>query len=154
MILRAARAEDVAGVLAAARRAHAEAQAAGGIYARLPFDEAICSETLSALIGREDALVLLAIDGERIVGGVMAAESEHWASRARYGHELALIVEPEARGRLVGLRLVQALVGWARARALPMLLAGASSGVDHDRTRRIYEFAGLREAGIVMRIDP
>jgi GNAT superfamily N-acetyltransferase len=150
LIVREATLMDIPQAVDAAARAHAEAVQAGSIYARLPFCAQTCGASLSALVGRPDALLLLATLRGQIVGGVAAVMAQHWASSGRYAHELALVVAPEARGRLVGLRLMRELVSWARRQGSPLLVAGASSGIDAERTQQIYRRVGLLPAGHLM----
>lgn len=148
IIVRAATLLDVPQMVEVGGQAHAESP----VYARLPFDPVRAGATASGLIAHPDGLALVAVQAGAIVGGTLATVAEHW-SGGRYCHELITVVRPDRRGARIGLRLLRALIEWARGTGAPLLVAGVSSGIAPERAARLYELAGMRRIGAMMEVN-
>lgn len=85
---------------------------------------------------------LLAYEGASIVGTVTGIPDR----RERRAREVvALWVDPDARGRGVGVALIEGLVTWARDISAPALTLWVADG--NDEARRLYERRGFAPTG-------
>lgn len=94
--------------------------------------------------------VLVAYEGDRLLG--LASVSFNVAMR--YGGEYCqleeLIVDPQARGKQVGARLVEATLQFARERGCAEYGLYLVASTEHNRA--FYERFGLRVVGTEMRL--
>lgn len=102
------------------------------------------------LADRSRGAILVAVDGDIVLG--MAAQSYNVAMR--YGGEYAqleeLIVDPAARGRQAGARLVEAAIQAARTRGAAEYGLYLLAWTEHNRP--FYEKFGLKAVGTEMRM--
>lgn len=147
--VRTADADDlptIAGLAAAAHAAGA-GQRGGAIWQQREALAEPLAESIAALMGRSDAIVVAgAIDG--VVVGYGAAESETLRDGRRLGRVLELYVEEEARGVGVAEAMMDAMVAWCRAQGCTGVDAVALPG-DRD-TKNFYERFGLVARAIVV----
>jgi ribosomal protein S18 acetylase RimI-like enzyme len=85
--------------------------------------------------------VLVALAGGRIVGFVLVSSARFaMPTSTPTGSITDIYVEPDARGRGVGSRLLGAGLDWLRARGYRRVLLNVSAG---NPARRLYERAGF-----------
>ena len=100
------------------------------------------SEWIAGLIGRDDALVLVAARGDKVVGHLVATSSppsDMWvAARAEL---VSMHVDESQRGGGVGSRLVSACIGWAREQGAARLAVSAYAA--NDGAVRFYQANGF-----------
>lgn len=115
----------------------------GAWYARhwgfpLVFEAQVAEEAgaFCAALPHEDCRLFVAMDGERLLGGVALDGRGRPASRLRW-----FIVAEGARGGLGG-RLLEAALGFARSRGFAEVWLTTFAGL--DAARRLYERAGFR----------
>lgn len=65
------------------------------------------------------------------------------------GMDMGVYIEPEHRGGMGAVRMVQAFESWAKANGAKEIYLSQSSGVDIDKTVRFYEGLGYNKAGFV-----
>jgi len=108
------------------------------------------AETFDALLGQARGAILVASEGEAVLG--MATQSYNLA--LRYGGEYAqleeLIVDPAARGRNLGAMLVEAAIAAARARGAKEY--GLYLLPWTEKNQPFYEKFGLERVGSEMRM--
>lgn len=139
-MIRAAVIEDIPRLVELGRMMHAESR-----YARLDY----ATQKVEALLHRlmADGFLVVAQQGERIVGGFAGMISEHWFSHELVAADLALFIEPDARGGMTAPRLVKAFVGWARGKGAAIIQCGITTGVHVEETERLYQAIGGTECG-------
>jgi GNAT superfamily N-acetyltransferase len=145
-MIRAATTGDVPRILALCAEMSVESPA----WSRFVHSPERIAEAVSSLIQSEDGFVWVAERGELVGGFMLGTASQHWACDVEVVSELMLYVHPSLRGTLAAARLIAQFVGWAEARpSRPQLLSvGASTGINHDLTRRLYERLGFTTASI------
>lgn len=111
------------------------------------------TDAYDALLGRDDALVVLGTFDDAVVG-FAAVVVEQLRSGARLGVITDLFVEPEAREVSVGEVLVDALV--AHCRALGCMGVDATALPGHRAAKNFYEAHGFTARALAMhrRLDP
>ena len=103
---------------------------------------------LANLIDSPRGFVAVA-DRDGLSGVIVAAASEHWACDCLVAFELALYVDQDARGAVVGLQLIKAYRDWVAANGFKRGTAGVTTGLQTERTAVLYERAGARRLGVV-----
>lgn len=143
MPIRCATEADIPEILALGAAMHAEAPE----FRDRPFDRAKVAALVRTLMDMDDGLVLVADSVDGIVGGVLAMVADSWCCADREAHEFAVFVDPIARGRLTGPRLLKAYREWALSRGTAVVHAGITTGVSPEDSARIYASVGFRPAG-------
>ncbi|MGH7357861.1 MAG: GNAT family N-acetyltransferase [Candidatus Rokuibacteriota bacterium] len=90
----------------------------------------------------EDQVTYVAEDGDRWLGMATGLVDGQDASRLNL---VGMFVEPDARGRGVGAALVDAVVGWARARGAPRVYLWVTT--TNQAALALYERRGFRPTG-------
>lgn len=139
-MIRQATIEDIPRLIELGRMMHAESR-----YAALDYAPQKVDALLQRLIA--DGFMVVAQSGERVVGGFAGMISEHWFSHDLIAADLALFIEPDARGGMTAPRLVRAFRDWARGRGAKLIHAGITTGVHEEETARLYEALGGRKCG-------
>lgn len=145
-MIRAATFDDIPVLLDLGERMHAESPR----FSQLTFCRDKMTRTFQVVMGTDLGLLDVAeIDG-RIVGLMLALAFEHYCSPDIVATELALYVEPEHRGSLIGLRLIKRYRQWADGIGAKHTTAGVSTGVHTEQTARLYEAAGFQRFGVLL----
>ncbi|PWB62548.1 MAG: GNAT family N-acetyltransferase [Bradyrhizobiaceae bacterium] len=92
---------------------------------------ALCAPAVTFLVARRD--------GEAIGCGAVLNDARGWGEIKR------MYVRPQARGRRIGARILDALEQVARARALAMLRL--ETGIHNSEALALYRRAGFRDCG-------
>ena len=124
-----------------------EAMHAESRYRALRFD----SDKVRALLGNlmQTGFLMVAERDGRVIGGFAGMAAPHWFSGDKIASDLALFIEPESRGRLDVVRLINAFMEWARAQGVVAIDIGVNTGVHTNQTGRLYEKLGGHLAGLL-----
>lgn len=90
------------------------------------------------------ALVLEAAGGG-IAGFFCAAEATHFFGRDRYACDVAVYVHPDHRGGPGFVRMMKAYEAWCRIRGVREIHIGLSTGIELEKTARLYEKLGYAD---------
>lgn len=113
-------------------------------YADVPEDLATFASTLGQCINNAFGFAMVAERKGEIVGFLIGAAVPLWFSRKRSASDIACYSEHPGDGY----RLIKAFVSWAWS--IPNVIEvtmAQSSGIDVDRTAKLYERAGLIRVG-------
>lgn len=145
-MIREATHDDIEGLVAMGAAMHG----ASPRFSRLVFVPAKLTTTLRWLVDCDDGFLYVAeVDG-RCVGVMAGAAMEHWMSTDKVAADLALFVEPAARGAGAADALVLAFKAWARERGVTHPQAGCSAGIADEAAAAMYERHGFRRCGILL----
>lgn len=86
--------------------------------------------------------LFVAAKGEQIVGFFAGFVVEHFLSNLSYASDAGVYVLPEHRGGSAFLRLVKAFEAWAYERGAHEIQLGTSTGVEPEKTVRMYQRLG------------
>lgn len=138
---------DAPELVALARRLHAESW-----YCDLAFSEENAIQLIDRAIHAPDmlGLVLEAADGT-VIGFLAAACARHAFCDSLYACDLALYVAPEHRGGPGLVRMIRAYEAWCRIKGVSEILIGVSSGIDIERTGRLYGKLGYGDPVVAYR---
>jgi GNAT superfamily N-acetyltransferase len=146
MKLRDATLDDVPALLALGQRMHAESPR----FSLIEFDSDRLQMTLEQILAAPGGFLMVGEHDSAIAGVMVALATQHWCSRDIVASEMALFVEPEFRGSMLGARLIRRYVTWARALGARLVTAGISTGVHVEETARLYEAVGMRRFGVLL----
>lgn len=136
-------AADLPQVYALAERAYLEAR-----YNRHPLRKEKFARLAELAENQPDSVVLLvAENGGKLVGFMCGIVTEHYFADMVYATNLALYVTPEARGSHACLNLLRLFEQEARARGASEIMLGVTSGVQQERTARLYNALGYETVG-------
>lgn len=146
-MIRPASAFDLPGLLDLGERMHAESPR----FSRLTFSRARLHDTLRHLIESPMGFVWAAENDGVLVGGMVAMASQHWASDDLVATDLALFIDPEYRGGMAPVRLVNQYRFWATHEMKARIVqVGLTTGVQTEQTARLYERLGLARCGLIL----
>jgi GNAT superfamily N-acetyltransferase len=147
-MIREATLDDLPRLLLLGRRMHMESER----FQRLTFDRERLSKTLQFAIESPEFFSWVAESDDVVVGGMFAVLTPHWFSPDLTSSDLALFMQPEHRGTMAPVRLLNAYAAWARGMGAKHILFGVMTGVHVEETARLCERLGWRRAGVVMEI--
>jgi GNAT superfamily N-acetyltransferase len=114
-------------------------------YANYPFTPIKASAAIRRWVSSDDAHVLLAVDGEDIVGAIVGTNNYSWGSDESIVSEQFFFVRKAYRNGGVASKLFEAFMAWASSVA-KHVHAGVSSGIG-DSAESIYAKFGLYPTG-------
>lgn len=146
-MIRCATEKDFPRLVELGRQMHAE-----GSYASMPFDPNVLTATLAKV--REVGFICVHESDGRVDGVMVAVMAPSWFGPGKTASDLALFVEPQARGGTAAYRLVEAFVRWATHHGVHAMYLGITTAVHPEQTGRLFEKLGFaRVGGIYMRKD-
>lgn len=102
---------------------------------------------LEATLRLPNVFCSLARDDDGYFGGIIGMVAEEFFGHDLVASDLGLFILPEKRGTSAAPRLVRAFEEWAIARGARQIYLGQTTGVEIDRTRRLYEGLGYKVVG-------
>jgi ribosomal protein S18 acetylase RimI-like enzyme len=145
---REATSEDLPRIVALAKEMHAETS-----FRTLSFNEAkAATETLSSILN-PGMLVVVAEDRGKIVGIIAVYLDRPYFSDDLVVYDHIWYVSPEARGSLVGPRLLKIASEWARQCGAKAVFVTLGSDVSQDRVGKLVERLGYSRLGGYYRKD-
>ena len=121
------------------RRANAEdVEALTDLVRQLGYEKGSAHQ-INVIAKRNDQVVFVAVESERVAGFIHVAEVLSLESEI-FGEIRALVVDDAHRGRGIGEELVRAAEEWTRARNIDRVRV--RSNIKRARTRRFYERLG------------
>lgn len=119
-------------------------------FSRLTFNADRLADFVAELLELDLGFVLVAeVDGV-VVGALLAMADQHYAADDLIAYELALFVSPSHRGAALASILVGELRDWAMDIGATWVQAGTATGVEVDRTVRLYESQGFDRCGVIL----
>lgn len=109
------------------------------IYSEYPRNYEYVMENLEEMVDLPNFIGLI---DEDYRGFMIGAMDVHWFTPVKYAVELLLFVQKEYRGGSLAFRLVRAFEGVAREQGCYEIRAGASTGINEERTIQLYEREG------------
>ena len=138
---------DVPALVALGRAMHAESPRFSGVE----FSESKVIDTTRELLRNPWSLVLVAERDGAVIGMIAGMVTEYFFGFERYAFDLVFFVSQEHRGSSAAVRL---LSEWDRVLAedghVREAVLGISTGVNAERTQRLYERLGYRESGSIL----
>ncbi len=115
-------------------------------YPDVPLDIQTCGQTLGQCISSAFGFAVVAVHGGKITGFMMGAAVPLWFSRKRSASDIITYAESVGDGY----RMIKRFVNWAWSvpQVVEITLA-QSSGIDIERTGKLYERVGLMRVGSI-----
>lgn len=127
---------DLPQILPLGKLMHAESR-----YSSVPFSPIKVSATFAALIDGQGCVFVAEKDGE-IIGGIAGFLGPVWFGIDQTLMELTLFLKPECRGGTLAARLIKAFVAFGREQGCTLIQSGVVSGVEQERTEKLYQRLG------------
>lgn len=146
-MIRAAVSADLPPLVLLGQRMHAESPR----FARLQFAPARLYQTLCAVLESPTGFLWVAEEGDHLIGGMVAIATPHWASDDLVATDLALFIDPDHRGSLAPVRLLNRYRWWAQHEAKAVITqVGITTGVQTENTAQLYERMGFKRCGAIL----
>lgn len=111
-------------------------------------------DLLLQLVDHPSGCVLVARDGDEIVGMFWGLISEFFFSNVRVSQDLLLYVLPSYRNGTTAVRLIKYYEQWAIESGAGEIQLAVSADIDNARAIRLYQGLGYEGVGLVMKKDP
>ncbi len=138
-MIRNAQVSDLPALMALGRRLHIKSP-----YPDVPIDTLTCGATLGQCISSAFGFAVVAVQDDQMTGLMLGAAVPLWFSKKRSATDFICYAERAGDGYRMIRRFVQ--WAWAIPNVVEITLA-QSSGIDVDRTAKLYERAGLIRVG-------
>jgi GNAT superfamily N-acetyltransferase len=149
-MIRDATTDDLPALLALGERMHAESPH----FSRGTFNAERLEGTLRHVLSDSRNLLAMAISGGELAGVAVGIVVPHWCSTDVIATDLAIYVETEHRGSMLGASLVKHFKRWGLAAkaagSVSSVQAGVTTGIHTEQTARLYEAMGARRFGVLM----
>ena len=118
-----------------------------GHYSIYGFNADKTRAVIEHMINAENGFVVVSESDGVLKGWMLASCSEQWFSNDKVAYDLVLYFLPEYRGGSDAFRMVKAYREWAEGQGATEIRIGTTTGVNEDRTARLYEKAGFESFG-------
>jgi len=116
------------------------------------FDETKARSIWDFKVARPDRWCLfVAEDDNKIIGVFAGVAHEHFFGNHLVSSDLILYVDPEHRGGSAAPRLIKAYEEWAKKIGAKDITIGVSTGVQEERTAKLFEKLGFGHRAYVFR---
>lgn len=124
------------------------------LWKHVRFQPDALTETLRLMIGSPTGTcLLLEEEGGELVGFALVFVNRYFFSHDRYASDLTFYVRPDRRRGWPGVRLIRAIIAFAKSQNVRELLLTVNSGVKVERTVQLIERLGGRVLGRSMSIS-
>ena len=143
-MIRPAEYTDVPSLVELGAIMHAESP----VFCKLTFDREKLYTTIGNVI--EHGFAMVYESNGHIRGVILAMVAPHWFSKDLFTCDLALFIEPQHRGGIAAVRLLNAYANWAQESGAKLIQFGIMTGVGVETTAALCERLGWKRAGVVM----
>lgn len=123
-------------------------------YRDLPFNYYKLSELLKLVVDNPKTYCgFKCVRGEEMIGFFGGFIAPYFFADEKIAYDLALFVTKEHRGSTAAVRLIQAYERWARDAGASQIQLGVTTGVQEERTVKLFERLGYNHCGRVLKKD-
>jgi GNAT superfamily N-acetyltransferase len=107
-----------------------------------------------SIINNDDYLFLVAEKEGRLVGGFIGYVMPTWFGDDLTAGDFSLFIHQDHRGGTTAPRLIKKYIAWAKAKGVKAenIGLGITTGVDPEKTAKLYEMLNFQESGILMNL--
>lgn len=147
MIIRTGKFADINGIIRVCHLAHKNS-----ISSHIPIDDKELRKSLQIIVNsREHCCFVTEVDGS-IEGVMLGVSNPLWYSRKRQASDLFLYTTEKGKG--TGQFLMRRFISWAKKQpGVREIMLGTNSGIDFERTRKLYERMGAKKIGDAFYIE-
>lgn len=147
MIIRLITKEDVDYVVGLGIEMHKESR-----YSKFPLDIYKCKALVyEAIKNPKQYCAYLYEENGVIEGFFLGYVNEFYFGNEIIAQDLGLFVRKSRRGCMAALNLIKKYEAWAKDVCADEIQLGLTTGVDHDRTSKLYEKLGFLASGTVFK---
>lgn len=122
-------------------------------WQHVPFDIDALKETLALIIDSGSGACFVLKVENQIAGFALVFLNRYFFSREKYASDLTFYVSPDGRKGWAGVKLIRAMILYAKEQDVRELLLTVNSGVKVERTVRLIERMGGKVLGRSMSIS-
>ena len=105
---------------------------------------------LGIVLSEQGGMFLAEKDNDEVIGMFLGVIVPHFFGSDLMANDLCLFVKKKYRGGTAAPRLVKAFEKWAFASGAKVLRYGVSTGVEAERTLKLYEKLGYKQTGYLV----
>lgn len=113
----------------------------------LPYDEEFAVNSAINSLLHPNYNIFVAVHEGEVVGFLWGSVSPMPWSPALIAIDNILYIKPEHRGRILGVRLIKAYEEWAIGMGAKQVSISIASGLNEDKTCKLYERLGYHSVG-------
>ena len=139
--------KDIKGMMPLMKEAHDKS-----LWSDVPVDDKILRHTLQVVVNsREHCCFVTEIDG-KIEGVMIGLTNQMYFSKKKEAVDLFVYTSDKAMG--TGHLLMRRYISWAKKQAgVVKICMGTNSGIDQDKSKRLYELMGAKHIGDLFMIE-
>lgn len=137
------RLENIKDVVYLAEKMHGESA-----YADMPFSvEVVAQRIYDQVILSEDGFGVIAYKDTNPVGMIGGALATQFFGPSIFAYDFGWYVTPKQRGSSIAIRLLKKFEKWAKKRGAEELHLGVTTGVNPEKTAKMFERMGYTYVG-------
>ena len=137
--------DDIVALVELGREMHAEAPS----FNQMDYDSSKLLQ-LGVMLSEQGGMFLAEKDDKEIIGMFLGVIVPHFFGQDLMANDLCFFIKKDYRGGTVAPRLVKAFEQWAWANGTKVLRFGVSTGVEAERTLKLYEKLGYTQTGYLI----
>lgn len=141
MSIRNATLSDIPSILELSEAMHRESR-----FKLFDYDKEKVTQLLTTLINNEYGIVIV-VDDDGILGGIMGIVSEHYFGRDKMASDLALFVQQDSRGTKIAIKLIKEYIVQATAKGAVDICISNTTGYEPESVGRFYQMLGFNRVG-------
>jgi len=147
MITRPMVADDVDYVIDLGIEMHEESR-----YSRFKLDIYKCKILFYEIVDNPELYFGWVAEHDGKIQGFMAGYiSEFYFGNEKIAQDLSLFVRKDRRGCMAAVNLIKKYEDWARKNGADEIQLGVSTGINEDRTSKLYEKFGFKASGTIFK---
>lgn len=141
MSIRDATLSDISSILELSEAMHQESR-----FKVFSYDKEKMRALITTLITNDYGIVIV-MDDNGIVGGIMAIVSEHYFGRDKMASDLALFVWQDSRSTKVAMKLIKEYIIQAKEKDAVDICISNTTGYKSESVGRFYQMLGFNRVG-------
>jgi GNAT superfamily N-acetyltransferase len=119
-------------------------------YSSIAISKDVLLNRIKWLIQSPKGLLLVAEDGEEVIGMFWASIDTFFFSDVQVANELLIYVTPKHRKGFVAYRLLKQFESWARSLNIDHIQGGVSTCIDNSGIENFYNRMGYNTTGVLL----
>lgn len=138
--------EDIPNIMPMCVAMHAESEYRNDGFSHDKMEDLLDRTQMPNLLG------LVSVHDNEITGMFIGTLTEHFFSHNTITCDLLLYVKPEYRGTRDGYQLIKGYLAWAEEVEADVVKMGITTGINEEKTRKLYEKLGFCYSGSIYKL--
>lgn len=121
-------------------------------YSSMSYDLEKVTVLFLTAIQSDSYIFLVAENDGVVIGGFLGCVMPQWFSTDLCAYDFSLFIHKDFRGGSTAAKLAKKYVSWATAQGVnpENISAGITTGVQTEKTTKLYEAIGFKQSGVIM----